>query len=77
MARLTDLLTFTYKGAQGDTGETGVGVSDVEISANGSLIISLTDSTSIDAGRVYENKITVSNTEPIDPSLYDLWVDIN
>jgi hypothetical protein len=77
MPTLKDLLTSTYKGAQGDQGDPGIGVDTVEVSANGDLIVTFSDSSIVNAGRVYDHKITVGNTEPTNPSLFDLWVDTN
>lgn len=74
MISLTQLLSSTYRGEKGDS---GVGITEVEVSANGDLLVTLTDSTVQNAGRVYDHKITVGPTEPLDPTLYDLWVDTN
>ena len=44
------------QGDKGDTGDTGVGVKSVVISENGNLIITLTDDTVIDLGKVTGDK---------------------
>ena len=54
--------TFTVtNGANGQAGADGVGISNVTIQADGSLIITLTNSSTVDAGNVY-NIVTIDLT---------------
>ena len=79
-------------GKNGSKGEKGVSVVDAEIAVDDHLVLKLSDGNIIDAGELPKAdgtqsssvhvagnayQITVSATEPSNPSLNDLWLDIS
>lgn len=80
-------------GKDGKKGVQGVSVVDAEVAADDHLVLKLSDGNIIDAGELpnfdsgkiqqiistslQNQQITVSATEPSNPSLNDLWLDIS
>lgn len=77
-------------GKKGDKGDNGASIVDVEIALDDHLVFTRSDGVVIDAGKLPSSdgrssvfvagngyQITVSETEPSDPQINDLWLDIS